>query len=159
MDHAETVRTAPATGVATPARHVEAFHRVFDLPILDSPTVSTTQRRHLRWSLVAEEAKELKDALGVNTDDPTGAYDTEPDLVEIADALADLVYVAYGAALEFGIDLDAVLAEVHRSNMTKLDKDGRVLRRNDGKVLKSELFEQPRIREVLRAQPRSEVLR
>lgn len=66
-------------------------------------------------------------------------------IVPIADALADLVYVAYGAALEFGIDLDAVIREVHASNMSKLNADGTVLRRDDGKILKGDGFFAPRI--------------
>jgi predicted HAD superfamily Cof-like phosphohydrolase len=60
------------------------------------------------------------------------------DLIGITDALADIVYVAYGAALTYGIDLDSALREVHRSNMSKLGSDGTPLIRNDGKVLKSE---------------------
>jgi predicted HAD superfamily Cof-like phosphohydrolase len=71
------------------------------------------------------------------------------DIVEIADALADIVYVAYGAAITYGIDLDAVFDEVHRSNMTKLDDDGRPIYREDGKVIKSANFRPPDIRSVL----------
>ena len=56
------------------------------------------------------------------------------DLVGIADALADIVYVVYGTALTYGLDLDAVLREVHRSNMSKLGSDGKPLIRDDGKV-------------------------
>ena len=73
------------------------------------------------------------------------------DLVGIADALADIVYVAYGTALTYGIDLDAVLHEVHRSNMSKLGSDGKPLIREDGKVLKSERYFPPDIESVLRS--------
>lgn len=62
------------------------------------------------------------------------------DLVGIADALADIVYVVYGTALTYGIDLNAVLREVHRSNMSKLGQDGKPMLRDDGKVIKSELY-------------------
>src|SRR6266568_803166 len=65
------------------------------------------------------------------------------DLVGIADALADIVYVVYGTALTYGIDLDAVLREVHRSNMSKLGRDGKPLIRDDGKVLKSDQYFPP----------------
>jgi predicted HAD superfamily Cof-like phosphohydrolase len=74
------------------------------------------------------------------------------DLVGIADALADIVYVAYGTALTYGIDLDAVLHEVHRSNMSKLGSDGKPLIRDDGKVLKPEGYFPPDIESVLRLQ-------
>lgn len=72
------------------------------------------------------------------------------DLVAIADALADIVYVAYGTALTYGVDLDAVLHEVHRANMSKLDADGRPIRRADGKVLKSDRYSPPDVAAVLR---------
>ena len=68
------------------------------------------------------------------------------DPVELLDGLADLVYVAYGCALECGFDLDAALAEVHRSNLSKLMPDGTVLRRDDGKVLKGPNFTPPDLR-------------
>lgn len=76
----------------------------------------------------------------------------EDDHVEVADALADIVYVAYGTALTYGIDLDAVLQEVHRSNMSKLGPDGRPILREDGKVLKGPGYFPPAIGEVLRTQ-------
>ena len=75
------------------------------------------------------------------------------DLVGMADALADIVYVAYGTAISFGLDLDMLLDEVHRSNMSKLDERGRPIMRDDGKVLKSPRYEPPRIEATLRRQP------
>ena len=74
------------------------------------------------------------------------------DLVAIADALADIVYVIYGTALTYGIDLDSVLREVHRSNMSKLGGDGKPLLRGDGKVIKSERYFPPDISSVLSTQ-------
>jgi len=71
------------------------------------------------------------------------------DMVEMADALADLLYVIHGTAIEFGIDLDRIFAEVHRSNLTKLDENGKPIFRSDGKILKSNLYEPPRIREII----------
>jgi predicted HAD superfamily Cof-like phosphohydrolase len=76
------------------------------------------------------------------------------DLVGIADALADIVYVIYGTALTYGIDLDSVLREVHRSNMSKLGSDGKPLIREDGKVLKSGKHFPPDIASVLGLPPR-----
>ncbi len=70
-------------------------------------------------------------------------------VVEAADALADLVYVIYGMALETGIDLAAVLAEVQRSNMSKLGADGRPVYREDGKVLKGPGFFSPDVAGIL----------
>ena len=74
------------------------------------------------------------------------------DLVAIADELADIVYVAYGTAVTYGIDLDMVLGEVHRSNMSKLGKDGRPLIRDDGKVIKSDQYFPPDVARVLELQ-------
>lgn len=78
----------------------------------------------LRCDLIEEEATEATDAIA------------ERDYFAVAKELADLVYVTYGAALRFGIDLDAALREVHRSNMTKVDDNGQPQFREDGKVLK-----------------------
>jgi predicted HAD superfamily Cof-like phosphohydrolase len=94
----------------------------------------------LRVELLREEVDELAKAA------------REVDIVEIADALADIVYVAYGSAVTYGIDLDAVLTEVHRSNMSKLDRLGRPVFRADGKVAKSELYTPPDVRRVLHEQ-------
>ncbi|GLY81594.1 hypothetical protein [Actinoallomurus iriomotensis] len=125
------------------ASDVAAFHAAFGLPRNDTPTVDVpAEVAALRVRLLAEEVEEFAAA----TDDR--------DIVGIADALADVVYVAYGAAVTYGIDLDAVLAEVHRSNMTKLDADGRVLLREDGKVMKSGRYTPPDVAGVLRDQSR-----
>ncbi|MFB9834695.1 hypothetical protein [Actinoallomurus acaciae] len=125
------------------ASHVAAFHAAFGLPRNDTPTADVpADLAALRVRLLAEEVEEF----AVATD--------ERDIVGIADALADIVYVAYGAAVTYGIDLDAVLAEVHRSNMTKLDADGRVLLREDGKVMKSDRYTPPDVASVLREQSR-----
>jgi predicted HAD superfamily Cof-like phosphohydrolase len=91
----------------------------------------------LRLSLMEEEFGELVHAV------------ERRDLIAIADALADIVYVAYGTALTYGIDLDAVLGEVHRANMSKLGVDGRPVLREDGKVLKSERYSPPDVAAVV----------
>lgn len=121
---------------------VREFHERFELPIAGAPTLLDGERYALRYELISEELIELCDA------------QERDDLVAIADALADLAYVVYGAAIEYGIDLDAVIAEVHRSNMTKLGNDGKAIRREDGKVLKGPHYEPPEIARILRTPPK-----
>ena len=117
---------------------VGEFHRAFDVPRRDAPTVDVpADEAVLRQALLDEEVDELREAVAAG------------DVVAIADALADVVYIACGTAHAYGIDLDAVLAEVHRSNMTKLGADGRPVRRHDGKVLKGPAYEPPRVAHVL----------
>lgn len=108
----------------------------FGLPIRERPGVPVVEEEGLRQHLMDEEVEELKCAVIAR------------DLVEIADALADIVYIAYGTALAYGVDLDSVIGEVHRTNMAKM-VDGQVIRRPDGKVLKPWDWEGPRIAEVL----------
>jgi NTP pyrophosphatase (non-canonical NTP hydrolase) len=127
---------------------VAEFHCKHDQPLLDhvATCAEVKERRRLRWALVSEEGNELRRALGIVTEDEL--FDNrsqEPDLVQVADALADLAYVVIGTALEFGLPLDRVFAEVHRSNMTK--DAGNV--RGDGKILKGPSFSPPRIADVL----------
>lgn len=121
---------------------VIAFHTAFDLPRRLRPTADVpADLAQLRISLLEEEVGEFAVSARAN------------DLVGLADALADIVYVAYGAAVTYGVDLDAVLAEVHRANMSKLDSLGRPVLREDGKVLKSERYRPPNVAGVLYQQP------
>lgn len=124
---------------ATPAEMVREFHEAFGLVIRDTPDAAAVEGHEveLRTALQSEEMEELRRAMW------------EGDLTEVADALADLIYVLYGTALHYGIDLDAVVREVHRSNMTKLGPDGQPTYRDDGKVLKPDTFEPPNIDAVL----------
>ena len=120
---------------------VEEFHDAMGLPISDvrdGAHVGTERERDLRAALILEEALEFKDAVD------------NIDLIEMADALADLLYVTYGAAITFGIPLDAVVTEVHRSNMTKLwtDEDIRSLAvAGDGSVAEANEMQAVRIGE------------
>jgi predicted HAD superfamily Cof-like phosphohydrolase len=117
------------------------FHEAFDLPREPLPTNRVADSlAQLRVRLLREEVEEFADAV------------ERRDLVAIADALADVVYVAYGSAVTYGLDLDAVVREVHRSNMSKLDTNGRPLLREDGKVLKSERYRPPGIERVIEDQ-------
>jgi predicted HAD superfamily Cof-like phosphohydrolase len=121
---------------------VGLFHEAFGLPRASLPIIDVPARlAKLRVDLLMEEVGEFTDAT------------TAQDLVGIADALADIVYVAYGAAVTYGIDLDAALREVHRSNMSKLDEHGKPVYRDDGKVLKSARYTPPDISRVLLFQP------
>jgi predicted HAD superfamily Cof-like phosphohydrolase len=123
------------------AADVREFHEAFSLPMGQEPSVGIDfDLAKLRVALLEEEVTEFVDA------------SANADIIGIADALADIVYVAYGTALTYGIDLNAVLREVHRSNMSKLDQDGRPILRSDGKVVKSELYFRPDIAGVLRQQ-------
>ena len=122
----------------TPFRSVGAFHAAFGLPVRAWPTADIpVEEAQLRQALLDEEVDELRDAVVAG------------DVVAIADALADIVYIACGTAHAYGVDLDAVVAEVHRSNMTKLGPDGRPVYRDDGKVLKGPTYEPPQVAAVL----------
>jgi predicted HAD superfamily Cof-like phosphohydrolase len=120
------------------AAAVAEFHRAFNLPMRQSPSTGIDDElAKLRVALLEEEVDEFVTA------------SEKADLIGIADALADIVYVVYGTALTYGIDLDSVLREVHRSNMSKLSADGKPLLREDGKVLKSERYFPPDVASVL----------
>lgn len=146
----------------SPNELVTEFHKVYGMPILPttSPSVDNT-RVPLRYLLIAEEFAELTGALyGPEAEEDiqkeimrvmAASYNTDyrADTVEAADALADLVYVVYGFALETGIPLDTVLLEVQRSNLSKLGEDGKPVRRKDGKILKGPNFSEPNIQAIL----------
>ena len=93
----------------------------------------------LRVDLIEEELDELKEAI----------YSKEGTLVDVADALTDLLVVVYGGGHAFGIDLDKCFAEVHRSNMSKLGEDGKPIYREDGKILKGENYSEPNLGKIL----------
>jgi predicted HAD superfamily Cof-like phosphohydrolase len=116
------------------------FHRVYSVPKLDKPAFPGIDRQNLRVDLIQEEFDEFCDALA------------EGDLVKAVDAIADLLYVTYGTAIEFGIDMEPVLDEVQRSNMSKLADDGTPILAPNGKVLKGPNFFEPDIEQVLEAQ-------
>ena len=117
---------------------VEEFHQTYGLPVRTMPGLDVGAGvQNLRKRLMREELDEVCAAVD------------RGDLIEVADGLADLLYVVCGTAITFGIDLDAVVREVHRSNMTKLGSDGHPIYRADGKVMKGPGFEVPRIAEVL----------
>lgn len=123
-----------------PAAALRESHRAQRLVVNDIPTVDVpAEVKELRCALVEEEVGELRAA--VESD----------DIVGIADAVADLLYVVHGAALTFGIPVNEVFAEVHRSNMTKLGDDGEPVVRADGKVMKGPNYSPPRLEPILRS--------
>ena len=141
-----------------PEALVRRFHRLYGLPIRTDGPGLERESLHMRMSLIAEEFAELVGAvygkaargeIEAAWGRAAAADDGERDTVAAADALADLVYVVYGMALETGIDLAAVLAEVQRSNMSKLGADGRPVYRGDGKVLKGPDYFPPDVAGVL----------
>lgn len=115
---------------------VREFHEKFGHPINDTLHIDDEWDTHLRRRLITEELLELMDAT------------SDRNAVEMADALGDLIYVICGAALAWGIDLDAVVREIHRSNLTKLFEDGPRYR-EDGKILKGPSYTPPNIAPLL----------
>jgi predicted HAD superfamily Cof-like phosphohydrolase len=113
------------------------FMEVFGQEIKDEPVLPDWNTCCLRLDLITEEVKELEVALA------------NEDLIDIADALTDILYVVYGAGHAFGIDLDACFDEVHRSNMSKLGQDGKPVYREDGKVLKGPDYFDPDLASIL----------
>jgi predicted HAD superfamily Cof-like phosphohydrolase len=132
------------------------FHEAMGVPVAPVPTVPEAERIHLRLRLVAEEFFELCGACGIWCGDYRAKLThqiagVEPDMVnivELADACADLDYVVEGTRLEFGIDGGPIAAEVQRSNMAKL---GGAMR-EDGKILKPDGWTPPDIAGELRKQ-------
>lgn len=121
----------------TPAEMVREFHEAFGLVVRDSPTLPDQSEREFRAELIREEYAEAWDEL-----ESGGSID------RVASELADILYVVYGTALHYGVDLDAVVAEVHRANMSKL-VDGQPLKREDGKVLKGPNYQPPDVARVI----------
>lgn len=113
------------------------FMQVFGQEIKDEPQIPDWNTCSLRLDLITEEVRELEIALA------------NEDIVDIADALTDILYVVYGAGHSFGIDLDACFSEVHRSNMSKLGQDGKPIYREDGKVLKGPDYSDPDLGAIL----------
>lgn len=128
---------------------VETFHIAVDQPVVDKPTVPSDERVYLRANLMIEEFFETLTSLYPNLGyEIAFGGKTDVDMIALADGLADLIYVAVGTALEFGIPLDKVWAEVQRSNMDKVR--GGIRRRDDGKILKPADWQGPDIEGCLK---------
>ena len=155
MSEKDTTTSSAPTPAPSPMELVLQFHHTYSVPIrpFSDPTLDY-ERMNMRMSLIAEEFAELMGAvygpraraiIEAATVEAVAADEGEHDVIEAADALADLVYVVYGMAIESGMNLDSVLAEVQASNLSKLMPDGSVKLREDGKVLKGPNFFQPNI--------------
>ena len=110
---------------------VGTFMKTFGQEVKDKPSFSTDKINKLRLDLIREELNELTEAMN------------NKDLLEVADALTDILYVTYGAGHAFGINLDKCFDEVQNSNMSKLDKDGKPIYNETGKVMKGPNYFKP----------------
>ena len=110
---------------------VGTFMKTFGQEVKTKPSFSTEKINKLRIDLINEELQELTEAMN------------NKDLLEVADALTDILYVTYGAGHAFGIDLDKCFEEVQNSNMSKLDKNGRPIYNESGKVMKGPNYFKP----------------
>ena len=110
---------------------VKTFMQTFGPEVKSKPSFSTEKINDLRYNLIKEELDELKQAM------------EDKDLLEVADALTDILYVTYGAGIAFGIDLDKCFEEVQNSNMSKLGEDGKPIYNEAGKVMKGPNYFKP----------------
>jgi len=116
---------------------VKTFMKTFGQEVKTKPSFSTDKINKLRYDLIKEELEELKEAM------------KNKDLLEVADALTDILYVAYGAGHAFGIDLDKCFEEVQNSNMSKLDVNGKPIYNEFGKVMKGPKYFKPNLNKLL----------
>ena len=110
---------------------VKTFMETFGQEVKTKPSFSSDKVNTLRYELIEEELDELKVAM------------ENKDLLEVADALTDILYVTYGAGHAFGIDLDKCFGEVQKSNLSKLDERGKAIYNNNGKVMKGPKYFKP----------------
>ena len=110
---------------------VKKFMQTFGQEVKTKPSFSTEKINNLRYDLIKEELGELKIAM------------KNKDLLEVADALTDILYVTYGAGHAFGIDLDKCFEEVQASNLSKLDENGKPIHNEAGKVMKGPKYFKP----------------
>jgi predicted HAD superfamily Cof-like phosphohydrolase len=110
---------------------VGTFMKTFGQEVKTKPSFSSDKINKLRIDLIKEELDELKEAMDNN------------DLLEVADALTDILYVTYGAGHAFGIDLDKCFDEVQNSNMSKLDENGKPIYNDAGKIMKGPKYFKP----------------
>ena len=120
-------------------KQVEDFQKAFGSFIGEGPNFPPLERCVLRQRLLQEEVLELHEAW------------SNKDIVEVADAITDCLYILFGTAIEFGLQdkLEALFDEVHGSNMSKLDLDGKPIYRNDGKVMKGPNYYKPNLKNII----------
>ena len=112
-------------------KKVKTFMETFGQEVKDKPSFASEKINKLRYDLIKEELGELKEAI------------VNKDLIEVADALTDILYVTYGAGHAFGIDLDKCFEEVQNSNMSKLDENAKPIYNEAGKVMKGPKYFKP----------------
>ena len=116
---------------------VKDFMEIYGQEVKTKSSFPNEKIIQLRYDLIKEELDELSLAI------------KEKDIIEVADALTDLLYVVYGAGHAFGIDLDKCFAEVQRSNMSKLNIDGKPIYNENGKVMKGPNYSKPNLKQFL----------
>ena len=127
------------TALLSKIMHVHHFHETFKIGNASEPTLTGEKDYTLRYNLIKEENEEYLDAC------------KKGDLVEIADALGDQLYILFGTILKHGLQhkIEEVFDEIQRSNMSKLDEQGNPIYREDGKIMKSNLYFKPDIKAIL----------
>ena len=116
---------------------VKAFMNTYGQDVKEKAEFPENKIVRLRIDLIEEELNELKEAIKNN------------DIVEVADALTDILYVTYGAGHSFGVDLDECFDEVQRSNMSKLGEDGKPIYNELGKVMKGPNYFAPNLKKIV----------
>lgn len=116
---------------------VKTFHKIYDCHIGNSASFPKDDERELRKNLLREEFEEY---LAAEADD---------NLVEVADALGDMLYIIYGTAVSYGLPINEIFDEIHNSNLSKLDENGVPIRRADGKILKGPNYFRPNISAII----------
>ena len=116
---------------------VKTFMNTYGQEIRDNASFPDKKIVQLRIDLIQEELNELKDAINNN------------DIIEVADALTDILYVTYGAGHSFGINLDKCFNEVQDSNMSKLDENKQPIYNDSGKVMKGPNFFPPNLKKII----------
>ena len=116
---------------------VKIFMKKFGQKIITKPKFPDEKTMKLRFDLIQEELDELQNAMKTK------------DLKEVADALTDILYVTYGAGCAYGINLDKCFKEVQRANMSKLDKDGKPIYNEQGKVMKGSNYVAPNLKQFV----------
>ena len=117
---------------------VKNFMLTFGQEVKNKPSFSSEKINNLRYNLIKEELEELRDAID------------KKDLLEVADALTDILYVTYGAGHAFGLNLDHCFEEVQLSNMSKLDINGNPIYNEIGKVMKGPKYFKPNLKKFLK---------
>jgi predicted HAD superfamily Cof-like phosphohydrolase len=119
---------------------VKIFHKAFRLDVAEIQKADLGfDKNMLRYKLMQEENEEYLEAA------------SQGDLVEVADALGDMLYILYGTIISHGMQhkIEEVFEEIHRSNMSKLDENGKPIYRGDGKVLKGPHYSKPKLKDIL----------